>query len=183
MSNARALRQGSQIARDMIFNHTQSLLKRALHELVFEATAARENHNNMTGNTINSYCGAVYYKGNLLWIETTQGFIRLPLRKKLTIGIKPKRTTAFFSGETRWDGGTQWYTFMAPVQTNSTMENDRGIKFLKTYQATSKGWAMVICNGVEYAEFQESAMNIDVLTGNFNYAKMFMPTMFHPLPD
>lgn len=137
----------------------------------------------MTGNTINSYCGGAYYNGRLLWIESSQGFIRLPLREKLTVGKKPKRTTAFFKGETRWDGGTQSYTYMARVQTNSTMENDRGVKFLKSYQAPPKGWALVVCNGVEYATYQENEIGIDVLTANFDFAKMFASAMFTPIPD
>ena len=77
----------------------------------------------------------------------------------------------------------QEHTFTAQAGSNGTVEAERSIAFLQSHKPSPKGWALVVCNGVEYASYQESEMNIDVLTANFDYAKMFMPSMFHPMPD
>ncbi len=130
---------------------------------------------NMTGNTVNSYAAGVYVNGILIHIETSAGSIPNPLRRKLGRGQR------FYAGSQRWDGEAQEHTFTAQVSTNGSTEAERSIAFLESYQATTKGWALVVCNGVEYAEFQENMMDIDTLTANFDYAKMFLPSMFKPM--
>lgn len=131
----------------------------------------------MTGNTVNAYAVGVYKRGELVFIMTSSGGIAKPLRRKLGKGQR------FYAGSQRWDGETQEHTFTAQVGTNGTMEAERSIAFIQSYQASTKGWSVVVCNGVEYATYQENQMDIDVLTASFNNAKMFMPSMFKPMPD
>lgn len=179
MSNAAALRRGSQMAKDIIARHVLNvILVPAAKELIKDATRGRISiGHNMTGNTVNSYAAGVYVDGKLAWIETSSGSIPHPLRRKLGRGER------FYAGSQRWDGEIQEHTFTAQVSTNGTMEAERSIAFLQSYKPSPKGWALVVCNGVEYATFQENEMNIDVLTASFDYAKMFAPSMFKPMPD
>ena len=179
MSNAAALQRGTQIAKDLIARHVlNKIFVPAAKELIQAATQGRifAGHN-MTGNTINSYAAGVYVNGQLVHIETSAGSISKPLRRKLGRGQR------FYAGSQRWDGEMQEHTFTAQAGSNGTMEAERSIAFLQSHKPSPKGWALVVCNGVEYASYQENEMNIDVLTANFDYAKMFMPAMFHPMPD
>lgn len=179
MSNEAALQRGTQMAKDMIARHVLNvILVPTAKELIKDATLGRISiGHNMTGNTVNSYAVGVYVKGTLVHIETSSGSIPCPLRRKLGKGER------FYAGGQRWDGDVQQNTFTAPISTNGTTEAERSIAFLQSYKPSPKGWALVVCNGVEYATYQENEMNIDVLTSNFDYAKMFMPSMFKPMPD
>ena len=179
MNNAAALALATRRARDLI---ARQLLNRILipaaRELIRDATERRiALGHNMTGNTINSYAAGVYAFGRLACIETIAGSIPGPLRRKLGRGER------YFAGSQRWDGETQEGTFSAPVSTNGTTEPERSIAFLQSFRPSPRGWAIVVCNGVEYATWQESEMNIDVLTANFDSARMFAPSMFSPIPS
>lgn len=179
MSNTAALRLGTQRAKDLIARHIlNQILVPMAKELIQNATQERIYlGHNMTGNTINSYAAGVYVRGALVHIETSAGSIPNPLRRKLSRG------QSFFAGSQRWDGEVQEATFKAEVSTNGTMEAERSIAFLQSHKPSANGFALVVCNGVEYATYQENEMNIDVLTANFDYAKMFAPSMFKPLPE
>lgn len=179
MSNAAALQRGSQMAKDMIARHVLNvILIPAAKELIQDATQGRifAGHN-MTGNTVNSYAAGIYVNGLLVHIETSSGSIPRPLRHKLGKGQR------FYAGSQRWDGEIQTHTFTAQAGSNGAMEAERSIAFLQSHKPSPNGWALVVCNGVEYATFQENEMNIDVLTASFDYLKMFAPSMFHPMPD
>lgn len=179
MSNADALQLGSRRAKDMIARHVLNvILVPAAKELIQAATQGRifAGHN-MTGNTVNSYAAGVYVNGQLVHIETSSGSIPRPLRRKLGQGQR------FYAGNQRWDGEMQEHTFTAKTGSNGAMEAERSIAFLQSHKPSSDGWALVVCNGVEYATFQENEMQIDVLTANFDYAKMFAPAMFKPMSD
>lgn len=179
MSNEAALRAGSQRAREVIARHVLNvILVPAAKGIIKDATQGRISiGHNMTGNTVNSYAVGVYVKGQLAHIETSSGSIPKPLRRKLSRGER------FYAGSQRWDGDVQVGTFTAQVSTNGTMEAERSIAFLQSHKPSPNGWALVVCNGAEYGTYQENELNIDVLTANFDYAKMFMPSMFKPLPD
>lgn len=179
MSNAAALRRGTRMAKNMIARHVLNvILVPAAKELINDATQGRIHlGHNLTGNTVNSYAAGVYVDGKLVWIETSSGSIPHPLRRKLGRGER------FYAGSQRWDGEIQAHTFTAQAGSNGTMEAERSIAFLQSFRPSPKGWALVVCNGVEYATFQENQMGIDVLTANFDYAKMFAPSMFKPMPD
>ncbi len=179
MNNEAALRAGTAKAKKMIETHVvNQILIPAAKDLIQAATQGRVSYgHNMTGNTINSYAAGVYVNGALIHIETSAGSIPHPLRRKLGRGQR------FFAGSQRWDGEVQEHTFTAKTGSNGTMEAERSIAFLQSHKPTSKGYALVVCNGVEYAAYQENEMNIDVLTANFDYAKMFVPSMFKPMPD
>lgn len=179
MDNSAALQRGTQMAKDMIARHILNVIfVPAAKELIKDASQGRISiGHNMTGNTVNSYAVGVYVKGQLVHIETSSGSIPKPLRRKLSRGER------FYAGSQRWDGDAQVGTFTAKVSTNGTMEAERSIAFLQSHKPSPNGWALVACNGVEYATYQESELNIDVLTANFDYAKMFIPTMFNPMPD
>lgn len=179
MDNSAALRRGTQMAKDMIARHILNvILVPAAKELIKDASQGRISiGHNMTGNTVNSYAVGVYVKGQLVHIETSSGSIPKPLRRKLSRGER------FYAGSQRWDGDVQVGTFTAQVSTNGTMEAERSIAFLQSHKPSPNGWALVVCNGVEYATYQENELDIDVLTANFDYAKMFMPSMFKLMPD
>lgn len=178
MDNTAALRRGHQIAKDLIARHILNvILVPAAKELVQDILQSRiTDGHNMTGNTVNSYAAGVYVRGQLVHIETSSASIPHPLRRKLGKGQR------FYAGNQRWDGEIQEGTFTAKAGSNGTMEAERSIAFLKSYHAPHTGWALVVCNGVEYAVYQEAEMDIDVLTSNFNYALMFTPAMFKPMP-
>lgn len=179
MSNAAALQLGSRRAKEIIARHVlNGILVPAAKDIIQNATQGRIflGHN-MTGNTVNSYAVGVYKRGELVFIMTSSGGIAKPLRRKLGKGQR------FYAGSQRWDGDMQEHTFTAQVGTNGTMEAERSIAFLQSYKPSPNGWSLIVCNGVEYATFQESMMDIDVLTASFDYAKMFVPTMFKPIPD
>lgn len=167
------------MAKDMIARHVLNvILIPAAKELIKDATQGRISiGHNMTGNTVNSYAAGVYVNGKLVWIETSSGSIPHPLRRKLGRGER------FYAGSQRWDGDVQVGTFTAQVSTNGTMEAERSIAFLQSYKPSPNGWALVVCDGVEYATYQENELNIDVLTTNFDYAKMFHASFFKPMPD
>lgn len=177
MNNAAALQAGTAKAKKLIEEHiVNQILIPMAKGLIRVATEGRVSlGHNMTGNTVNSYAAGVYIKGSLVLIETSAGSIPNPLRRKLGRGQR------FFAGSQRWDGEVQEHTFTAKVGSNGTMEAERSIAFLQSYQAKPQGWELVVCNGVEYATFQENEMNIDTLTANFDYAKMFIPSMFKPM--
>lgn len=179
MDNTAALRLGTQRAKDLIARHIlNDILVPMAKGLIQAATEGRVAlGHNMTGNTVNSYAAGIYVKGSLVHIETHAGSIPNPLRRKLGRGQR------FFAGSQRWDGDIQEHPFTAEVATNGTMEAERSIAFLQSYQANPQGWTIVVCNGVEYATYQENEMGIDVLTANFDYARMFAPSMFKPLPS
>lgn len=179
MSNAVALEVGSRMARDMIARHVlnkilvpfgKHALQLAVKKRIFEGS-------NMTGNTINSYAVGIYVKGHLAWIETPSGSIPGPLQRKLGKGQK------FYRASRRWDEEFQTGTFKGCVSTNGAKEPERSINFLKSYKAINDGWEVVVCNGVEYASYQESVMNIDVLTESFDDSKFMFPTFINPMPD
>lgn len=179
MSNAAALKKGTARAKWIIDDYISNLLLPDIAKKILEdATNGRIfQGNNMTGNTVNSYAVGAYSKGSLVFAATSSQGIPKPLRRKLSKGQR------FYAGSQRWDGDIQQNTFTAQVSTNGTMEAERSIAFLQSYKPSPRGWALVVCNGVEYATYQENAMNINVLTSNFDYTKMFALSMFKPMPD
>lgn len=178
MDNADALQLGSRRAKEKIARHVlNQILVPVAKGLIQDATEGRIYFgHNMTGNTINAYAVGVYVNGALVHIETSYGSIPNPLRRKLGRGQR------FYAGSQRWDGEVQENTFTAQMGTNGSMEAERSIAFLKAYKP-DLDWALTVCNGVEYATYQENEMNIDVLTSNFDYAKMFALSMFKPMTD
>lgn len=178
MSNDSVLRKGARKAAEIIDRHiVNNILVPASRELIREAIEGRVTlGHNMTGNTVNSYAVGVFSKGALVCIETPEGQIPGPLRRKLNAGER------FRAGDQRWDGDLQQKTFKGKVSTNGTTESERNIAFINSYKAISKGWELVVCNGVEYALYQEAEMGIDVLTKHYNNTRMFADSlMFKPM--
>lgn len=176
MSNAAVLKAGTAKAKQLIEDHmVNQILIPMLGKLVDEATMAREESSNMTGNTVNAYGGALYVRGVLKYTYLPN-YVESPLRGKLKDG------DVFEKGWPRWDGSTQAKSFSGSGNDGSAEPNAIK-KFLSGYKPQSNGYEIVIANGVEYATYQENNLNLDVLTANFNYAKMFVPSMFKPMPD
>ena len=176
MSNESTLRAGKAKAKRIISEHIlHKILTPMADTVLTEVVAKRIALNNMTGNTINSYAVGVYVNGALALIKTSSSTIPSPLRRKLSRGQK------FYAGSQRWDGETQMGTFTAKVPTNGSIEAERSIAFLETYHAPNNGWTVVVCNGVEYATFQESVLNLDVLTSSWSYMQMFAESYFIPM--
>lgn len=176
MSNEATLRAGRAKAKRIISEHILlKVLTPMAEKVLTDVVAKRITLNNMTGNTINSYAVGVYVNGALVLIKTSSSTIPSPLRRKLGMGQK------FYAGSQRWDGETQMGTFTAKVPTNGSMEAERSIAFLQTYNAPANGWSLVVCNGVEYATFQESVLNLDVLTSSWSDMQMFAETYFTPM--
>lgn len=176
MSNATTLRNGTKKAKQIIARHlyNQVLVPMARKIMMADINRRIALGHNMTGNTINSYAIGIYVNGALIYTETPN-MIPSPLRHKLNKGER------FRAGSQRWDEEIQQNTFKAKVSTNGSTEPERSIAFLRSFNAPAQGFTIVICNGVEYATFQENAMNIDVLTSSFNDTKMFANTYFIPM--
>lgn len=178
MDNSAALKAGTAKAKKEIELHIYLNLCNIAKKILEDATNGRIflGHN-MTGNTINSYAVGVYQKGSCVFAMYSSQGVSKPLRRKLNKGQR------FYAGSQRWDGEIQNHTFTAEISTNGTTEAERSIAFIQSYKGNPNGWDIVVCNGVEYATYQENEMNIDVLTANFDYAQTFIPSMFKPLPS
>ena len=129
----------------------------------------------MTGNTANSYGGALFVKGSLKHLYLPD-IAKSPLMGKIKAG------KVFEKGWQRWDDNEQKHSFSGSG-TDDSVEPNAIRKFLTGYRSQSKGYEVVIANGVEYASYQETQLKLDVLTANFDYAKIFIPSMFQPMPD
>lgn len=176
MDNTALLAKGTAKARQLIVKHILEQLVTLAKRIIRDVMEGRVTlGHNMTGNTINAYAAGVYSEGVLIHTETPQGSIPGPLRRKLGLGER------FAVSSQRWDGDVQEHTFKARVSTNGTSEPERSLSFLESYRAPSKGFALVVCNGVEYATYQENEMNIDVLTQSFNTMSMFSLSSFKPM--
>lgn len=153
-------------------------LQYALDELVETAIRIRreQTRHNMTGNTVNSYAGGLFIDGQLKAMSLGQPG-RSPLRGKLKEGER------FRAGRTRWDGDIQQHTFKAKVNTDGRTEAAASIDFIRAYKPKGKGFTVVVCDGVEYATYQENVHNIDVLTGSFSGAAAILAKNFKPLPN
>lgn len=176
MSNAAALKAGTAKAKRLIEDHmvNQTLIP-LLCKLVEEAIDSRNYENNMTGNTINSYGGALFVKGSLRFLYIPD-LVSPSLRGKLQDG------DVFEKDSPRWDDSVQVKSFSGSGNDGSAEPN--AIKrFLESYKSLSNSYEIIIANGVEYASYQETVLKLDVLTANFDFAKMFAPSMFKPLPE
>lgn len=176
MSNAAALQKGTAKAKHLIEDHmVNQILIPMLAKLVEEAVDARNYDSNMTGNTINSYGGALFVRGSLRHLYIPD-LVVPPLRGKLKDG------DVFEKDSPRWDGDAQRKSFSGSGNDGSA-EPDAITKFLNGYKSQSNGYEIVIANGVNYASYQETQLKLDVLTTNFDYVRMFAPSVFKPLPD
>lgn len=179
MDNTAALRQGRAIMRTIVNDHIANvILSEVAQKLIDDATQGRITlGHNMTGNTVNAYAAGVYAGGQLTRLITSSGSIPAPLQKKLGLGQK------FHRGRQRWDGEIQERTFKASVATNGSTEAERSIAFIQSYNAPKDGYALVVCNGVEYAAYQGLVRDIDVLTSNFNRLAGILQSSLKPLPN
>lgn len=178
MSNTAALQRGAVKARQIIRNHLTEQLKVIMRMLIMQAVGERrEDDVNNTGNTINAYVATLFVDGKLQFTIDSSGMIHSPRRSKLNPG------EAVESGTIRWSGTEQRYTKQYPISTSGGTEPSDAIRFAESYQPKIKnGWEILVCNGVEYATYQENQMKIDVLTNNYDYAKR-MELDFQPMPD
>ena len=179
MDNSATLRQGSQIARDLIARHLLNtiLVPMANDALAYAVNKRIGDGHNMTGNTVNSYVVGVFVKGRLAYMRGSWESIPRPLRRKLNAG------QLFHAGQQRWDEETQKHTFTAEISTNGTTEPERAIAFIRSYQANPKGWTIVVANGVEYVTYEENVYDADTLTGAYEDFKFTHQLHFNPLPD
>lgn len=178
MNNAAALRAGTARAKKIIRGHNTVNLQYALDEIVDMATRMRrdETKHNMTGNTVNSYAGGLFIDGILKAVSIGQPG-QSPLQGKLRKGER------FRKERLRWDGDLQQSTFKAKVDTDSRMEPASSIDFINSFKPKGKGLEVLICDGVEYATYQENIRNIDVLTGSFSVAAEILAKNLKPLPQ
>lgn len=158
--------------------HLTAIFQNALDEIVDNAMRLRREttRHNMTGNTVNSYAGGLFVDGSLKTISLGQPG-KYPLRNKLRAGEK------FPAEKKRWDGDVQNKTFVAPVDTDARTEAAESIDFIKSYKPQGDNLEVVVCDGVEYAVYQENEMNIDVLTGSFSGVASILAQHFKPLPS
>lgn len=178
MSNAAALKAGTARAKKIIRGHITMNLQYALDEIVDMATRMRrdETKHNMTGNTVNSYAGGLFIDGVLKAVSTGQPG-QSPIQGKLRKGER------FRKERLRWDGDLQQSTFKGKIDTDGHMEPSSSISFINTYKPKGNGFEVVICDGVEYATYQENVRNIDVLTGSFSTAAEILTKNLKPLPE
>ena len=178
MDNSAALKAGTARAKKIIRGHITVNLQFALDEIVDMATRMRrdETKHNMTGNTVNSYAGGLFINGVLKAISIGQPG-QSPLQGKLRKGERFKKERL------RWDGDLQQSTFKAKVDTDSRMEPASSLDFIRSFKPKGNGFEVVICDGVEYATYQENVRNIDVLTGSFSTAAEMLAKNLKPLPE
>lgn len=179
MDNSAVLKAGTAKAKRLIEDHivNQILIPMANDMLDYVVRKRIADGHNMTGNTINSYVAGVFSKGKLVYQRGSWESIPRPLTHKVS---------RFQPGRQRWDGEIQEHPFPSKkgaAPHNGTTEPERAIAFIQSYQANPNGWAVVIANGIEYAEFQENAYNADTLTGSIDYFKMDPSRFFNPIPD
>lgn len=179
MDNTLALQHGNRYAKELIARHILNKILVPMAKCLIEyATKHRINlEHNMTGNTVNSYAVGIYVNGRLVYIQTSSQGIPNPLRRKLNKGQK------YLPNTQRWDGELQANPFTAEVSTNGSTEPDRCMAFLQSYQPSPNGWTLVMCNGVEYAVYQESVLGVDVMTDSYNEAQFSHLTFFQPMPE
>lgn len=178
MSNSNVLKFGNRKAKEMIRRHVlNQILVPLANELIVWATNHRVGlGHNMTGNTVNAYAAGVFVDGHLCYVRGSWEDIPSPVHPKLGLGQK------FYTGWQRWEGSIQEHTFKAAVATNGTTEPERCIAFIKGYQSNVK-WEIVICNGVEYATFQEQIMNIDTLSQSYTYSQSTISSILNNIPQ
>lgn len=179
MNNTAALNQGLQNAKKLIENHIlNEIMIPIANDILMLAMTHREQNikHNMTGNTINAYVVAVFRNGKMVWDSNSSSQLPPPLRGKLSTKEK------YLAGNPRWDGDKQENTFEALIKTDKDTEiTSATMSFVNTYRAISNGWEILVCNGVEYASFQEAAMGIDVLSNSFIDMQTWHKTYFKPM--
>lgn len=178
MSNSSVLAQSHAQLKAIMRAHLGTELQRFLKALVDEVTLRRrsEDHH-QTGNTINAYMGVLYYNGKAIAVASSSDKVRAPLRPKYSKGVYLP------VGLKRWSGRKRFLPYKTKIETDQSTEPQGALDFAKDFTPeTPNGYTIMICNGVEYAQFQERQLNIDVLTQNYLYAKSKSLT-FTPLPD
>ena len=178
MSNAAALQRGSQMAKDMIARHMLNEILVPMADAALDYVVQKRIHDghNMTGNTINSYVVGVFVKGKLVYRRGSWESIPRPLTHKVY---------RYQPGRMRWDGEEQHSMFptRGTAPHNGTTEPERAIAFINSYQASPKGWTLVVANGVEYATYEENVYDADTLTGAYEDFKFTHALHFKPMPD
>ncbi len=170
---------GSQRAKEIIARHVlnEILVPMANDALDYVVRKRIADGHNMTGNTINSYVVGVFVNGKLAYQRGSWESVPRPLTHKVS---------RYQPGRQRWDGELQEHPFPTKGKVfphNGTTEPERAIAFIRSYQASPKGWTLVIANGIEYAEFQENVYAADTLTGSIDYFKLNHQQFFKPIPD
>lgn len=175
MDNTEALRKGTAKAKGIIRDHALNtiLIPFANGALDYITQRRISEGHNMTGNTVNAYVVGVFEKGKLIYMRGSWESIPKPLTRKVYV---------YSPGRQRWDGETQEHKFptQGVVSHNGATEPDRAIAFIQGFQASSKGWTVVVANGIEYASFEENTYGADVLTGSIDYLQMFAPQFIKP---
>lgn len=179
MDNSGALSLGAERAKNIIARHTLNkvLVPMAESALQFAVNKRIRDGHNMTGNTVNAYAVGAFVKGRLVYMRGSWQSIPRPLRNKLHAGQR------FRAGSQRWDEEIQGKTFKAKVDTSGHTEPEKALEFIQSYQAPTDQWSIVVCNGVEYASYQEAAMGIDTLTEAYNDFSFSHRLHFTPIPD
>lgn len=178
MDNSVALQRGTQMAKDMIARHVLNTILVPMANAALDYVVQKRTHDghNMTGNTINSYVVGAFVKGKLAYMRGSWESIPGPLTHKVY---------SYQPGRIRWDGEDQNYRFptRGTAQHNGSTEPERAIAFIRSYQASPKGWTIVVANGVEYGTYEENVYGADTLTGSFTDFKMTHMLHFKPMPD
>lgn len=126
-----------------------------------------------SGNTQQSYMGAVYANGKLVRIINQKNWNRRALRKKLKNGEWGFLRNPY-EGEAR--------SVQGKVDTDGGYGKDTSLQFLYSYKRCPKnGYAIVITTGTEYSEYLEQALGLDVLTKTFTDAPIILQNGFKPI--
>lgn len=178
MSNADVLQLGSRRAKEMIARHVLNKILVPMADAALDFVVQKRIHDghNMTGNTINSYVVGVFVKGKLVYRRGSWESIPKPLTHKVY---------RYQPGRMRWDGEEQHSMFptKGTAPHNGTTEPERAIAFINSYQASPKGWTLVVANGVEYATYEENVYDADTLTGAYEDFRFTHAFHFNPMSD
>ena len=171
--NKKILDSGFSKGLAMIERSIMVSLHYSMVELVHTALYNKE-YMGFTGNTQTSYTCGAYLNGKLVDVVSSAESLPKPVRRKIPYG-KNVFLQRPYEGSPRARHGY--------VNTDHSYGNDTALKFINSYNAPKKGFALVMTTGTEYSEFIEQQAGLDVLTKTFKDAKGIISRNWRKIPD
>ena len=160
--NRAALDRGFDKARGIIRNKMLRALMGVELSLAVEAQNRYIPEKSFTGNTWTGTAVGAYADGKLVYYKTTKDLgMQPPVHRKLRLD-EVVHLKSDYLGRDRVIRGS--------IDTDGGTSEEDAVKFLNRYSPKSK-YSVVVANGSEYAEYVESVLDGDVITGTYNYAK------------
>lgn len=171
--NEKILNEGFSKGLAMIERTIMVSLHYSMVELVHTALFNKE-YMGFTGNTQTSYTCGAYLNGVLVDVVSSSESLPQPVRRKIPFG-----KTVYL--ERPYEGGGR--ARHGYVHTDRNFGADTALKFINSYRAPKKGFALVMTTGTEYSEFLEQEARLDVLTKTFKDAPGIIARNWRKIPD